>query len=112
MALTFVKVARGVAGNERFNIFDFTADNAYAAGGYTLAASDIATLTNPESRGAKSAVSDIISFDSETNVGGYNLSLDRANSKLKFFLGATEATTTISSATVRARVSYGFANSK
>lgn len=107
MALSYTRKARIVAGNSRVRIIDFTADATYAAGGYTLAASDFEAFTQDPSNNTTTSIT---FFDSETNAGGYSLSLDRANSKLKFYLGGTEATTTISSTTVRARLTYGISN--
>lgn len=105
MALTYKSAGRVVAGNEKARVIDFTADATYAAGGYALATADIESIAEPGQ-----TVNTILFLDSETNVGGYSVTLDRPNSKLLFFLGGTQATTTISSTVVRARVTYGVAN--
>jgi hypothetical protein len=107
MALTYSKVARLAAGNYRKNVFDFTADATYTAGGYSLATADLEALIGPDA-----TIGQIISFDSETNTAGVSLSLDRTNTKLKFYLGGTEATTTVSTASVRATLYHGASNYK
>lgn len=109
MALAYTRVASIVAGNSKQVLVDFTGDNAYATGGYTLAAADFEKMTGHASVQTTTSVS---FFDSEVNASGYSLALDRANSKLKFYLGATEATTTTSSAVVRARLTFGLSNYK
>lgn len=107
MALAYATKARIVAGNSKTAIVDFTADSAYAAGGYSLAASDFEKLTgNP----SFNTTTSITFFDSEVNASGYSLSLDRANSKVLYYLGGTEATTTVSSKVVRARLVFGASN--
>lgn len=109
MALTYTKKARIVAGNAKTAIVDFTADAAYAAGGYTLAASDFEKIAGDPSFNTTTSMT---FFDSEVNAGGYSLCLDRANSKLKFYLGGTEATTTVSSTVVRARFTFAASNAQ
>ena len=108
MALSYSKVGRVVAGNEKCAIVDFTADAAYAAGGYSLAASDFVSLTNVPG----ATTSTVTVLTSAQNAGGYTIALDKANSKLKYFLGGTEATTTVSSTVVRARLYFSESNSK
>lgn len=107
MALTYTRVARVVAGNERTHIVDIVADATYSTGGYALTSADYASLGRS---GAK--IGDFLSLQSEENVGGTGCVLDRTNEKLLFFLGATECTTTISSKTVRVRIGFGYSNYK
>lgn len=104
-SLTYSRVARIVAGNARTHVLDITADSSYTAGGYTLAAADYTAMMQPGR-----TITDMVSFDAETNVGGTTLSLDRTNQKLKFYLGSTETTTTISSKTVRVNLTFGPTN--
>lgn len=106
MALTYSRLAHTYEGNAEARVISFVADATYAAGGYTLATSDFESFL--QLPGA--TTSSVIFFSSETNAGGYSVGLDRANSKLKFYLGGTEATTTISSTTVRARAVYNKVN--
>lgn len=111
MALTYTRVATLVAGNERTSIVDILADATYiVSGGYTLANSDAVAMTGK----AGATVAELLSFTTECNLGGYEASLDRTSGseKLKFLLGSAEATTTISSKTVRARVGFGYVNHK
>lgn len=106
MALSYSRKARLQEGNVLVRLVDFTADAAYGAGGYTLAASDFESFL--QLPGA--TTSSVLSFLSEQNAGGYSVVLDKANSKLKYMLGGTEATTTVSSTVVRARITYGASN--
>lgn len=109
MALSYSRVARIVSGNAKERIIDFTADSAYTTGGYPLAASDFEQFTQDPSFNTTTSIT---FFKSEANSGGTSCVLDRTNSKLMFFLGGTECTTTISSKTVRARILYGLSNYK
>lgn len=107
MALTYAKQAYVTGGNENVWVVDVTADSAYpSGGGYTLATADYEALTVP----GVTAASQIISFDAETNTAGYTIALDRTNNKIKFILGGVEATTTVSTKTVRTRVGFGYVN--
>ena len=108
MALAITRVNRIVAGNEKCNVVDFTADNSYATGGYTLATTDLVGMTQ-----VPGATTTTVSHITSTqNASGYTVAYDKANSKLMFWLGGTQATTTTSSAVVRARVYFGHVNSK
>lgn len=106
MALTYTKIARVAAGNYKASIFDFKADTTYTAGGYALATADIEALVGP----GRTDLSTVLSFASETSTGGVELALDRTNKKLMFFLGSTEATTTVSTVTVRGTIYHSFSN--
>lgn len=106
MALSYSRKARLQTGNVYERVVDFTADATYSAGGYTLAASDFESFLQLPGATTSSA----LTFISEVNSGGTELALDRTNSKLMYFLGGTECTTTISSKTVRARIQYAPVN--
>ena len=106
-SLTYTKVAHESLGNALCEVVDIKADSAYPAGGYTLATADFETLLRP---GA--TIGNMLSFVSEVNAAGYTCALDRTNSKLLFFLGNAQATTTVSTTTVRCRVYHGYVNHK
>ncbi len=107
MALAYVVKKRVVAGNERVHYVEFTTDNSYSAGGYTLAAADFVALLEP----GYNSTSSVSHFSAEKTASGYTCALDRANSKLKVFsTGATEATTTTSTQVITARIVYGIFN--
>jgi hypothetical protein len=106
MSLTYSIKKKVVDGSARVAYVQFTTDNAYAAGGYPLAAADFLALTE---RGYSSTTG-VSYLEAEKNANGYTVALDRANSKLKVFAsGATEATTTTSTQVITACVRYGFA---
>ena len=101
MALTYT-VAKAVEGSTRVHYVTFTTDNSYAAGGYTLAASDfegIMGLGYNTTNGTS-----VVSFVSEKNAAGYSVALDKTNAKLKVFTASAEATTTTSTQVVTARI--------
>ena len=108
MALTYTTVARGVAGNKKYRIVDFTADGVTTTS-YSLATSDLETLAEP----GASATS-IVSFDSEVftnSTSNYSLSFNRSTPAL-FFLANGAAVTSTLSVTVRACLSYAVSNPK
>lgn len=107
MANTYKNVAKVVAGNYRENIVDITPGAVYTTGGTALVTSDYEALTRPGE-----TASTILSFTSEKNAAGATCGLDRTNNKLVFFVQGAEATATISTATVRVNVRYGYANHK
>lgn len=112
-SLTYSTVARIVAGNSRIRIVDVTADGTYSASGYTLAAADYTSLFGaPGTQTTTQSLSYAVGFVSEVNVGGVRASLDRANSKMLFYEAGAQATTTISSKTVRVAVTHGLSNYK
>jgi hypothetical protein len=108
MALTYTQIARVVAGNFKESTFDFTADATYSAGGYLLATGDLEKLSS----GPGATTSSIVNFDSEVNAARASLAYDRANGKIMFLLGGTEATTTASTATIRATIRHSYVNHK
>lgn len=108
-SLTYSTVAKFGGGNFRARLVDVTADGTYSTGGYALATADLQALAG----GTNSRViADLVSFDSETNLGGVQVSLDRTNTKLLFFEAGAQATTTISSKTVRCTVYHSLSNFK
>lgn len=111
MALTYTQVAKLVQGNSRSNIVDIVADATYTASGYVLTTADYAgffgsglpvTTTDADSR--------IVLFNAVPNAANTTCVYDKTNLKLLFFVGGSEATTTISSKTVRVEITHGVAN--
>ena len=108
MSLTYTKVAKLAAGNYRQTIYDFKADTTYTAGGYALTTTDIESIAGI----GQTDLSGVVYFKSEVSTAGVTLALDRTNKKLMFFLGSTEATTTVSTVTVRGNVYHAAVNYK
>ena len=109
---TYSKVGDFVSGNYKERVTDITLGTTYTASGYTLAAADYQALAaQPGTRTTTQSLSNMISFDSETNLSGQKVSLDRTNSKLLVWEAGAQATTTSSSgAVVRVRVRHGAVN--
>ncbi len=103
---TYSTVARLAGGNYKTRLVNVTADGTYSTGGYALAAADYQALCGGVSR----VIGDLISFNSETNAAGYSVALDRTNQKLVWLAAGAEATTTISSKTVRVAVVHNAVN--
>lgn len=109
-SLTYSTVALEKYGNVFCKVVDITADSSYTAGGYTPAAADISALARPIAN--SQTVTLPLSVDAEVNSGGTTIVFDRTNTKIMFFLGSTQCTTTISSKTVRCRVYFAHSNYK
>lgn len=107
MAPTYATIAKLSLGNTLEKVVDITADAAYTAGGYTLGTTDFSALGVPGT-----VLGDLISFDSETNLGGVSTVLDRTNNKLMFWERGAQSTTTVTSTKVRVRVTYRPVNFK
>lgn len=103
MALTYSVVAKVTAGNEKAHYVQFTTDNSYVTGGYSLAASDFEQIMSP----SFNSTSSVSAFLSEVSKSGYRLALDKAASKLVVFAPGAEATTTTSTQVITARVAFG-----
>lgn len=110
---TYSTVAKLAAGNFKKRVVDVTLGTTYSTSGFALAAADYQALAGqPGTQTTTQSLSNMVSFVSETNVGGVTVSLDRTNSKLVVFEAGAQATTTISSGTVRVLVVHSASNFK
>ena len=111
MALTYSTVGRLNAGNFRTRVVDITADSTYTTSGYALTTADYSSLLGgPLETTTTSADSRIILFDCVPNASDTIGIYDSTNKKLLFFVGGSEATTTISSKTVRCQIWHDASN--
>jgi hypothetical protein len=85
MALAASIIKKGVAGNMRINVVDFTLDGAYAAGGYAVTA-------------ANCGMSTIHAVAPTPQGDGIVAIWDVTNSKLKLYKGANTVTVTTGNA--------------
>jgi len=110
MALTIVSVNQNVFGSTHENVVDITGDSSYSAGGEALAAVDVNALMPRLGGGLLVTDSDKVQlFQSETDIAGRTLSLDRATDKILFYAAGAEVAgaTNLSAVTIRATVRYG-----
>ena len=113
MGLTYSVVGKMNAGNFRTRVVDITADSTYTTSGYALTTADYSSLIGgPLETTTTSADSRIILFDVVPNITDTTAIYDSTNRKLLFFVGASEATTTISSKTVRCQIWHDPVNHK
>lgn len=112
MALTYTNQGHLVQGNARVNVVDVLADGTYvASSGYTLAVADYQSILGGAVDASTTAAdSRILTFVSVRNPGGVEASYDGTNKALRFYEAGAEATTTISSKTVRCIVTFDAAN--
>ena len=108
MAVTIANVAHVIRGNERVRYVDITGPASYTTNGEALTAANIAALTD----GDGWTISNILKFDAEVPVTGQSLSLDRTNSKIKYYNGTTEIAAAVNLSTVvtRCEVTYAPSN--
>lgn len=112
MALTVALVRHNIVGAAYESVVDITGDSSYATGGEALAAADLQTMMPKGGVLAATDADKIQLFQSEKDVSGRELALDRVNDKILFFAAGAEVAnlTNLSAVTIRAVLRYGQVN--
>ena len=108
MAVTVAVVDRVVRGGERIVYVDVTGPASYTTAGETLTAAQQATLMPEDGVPVAAVFSRAVFFESEVDVSGRKLALDRTNQKMLFFAAGAEVTsaTNLSAVTIRCAITY------